>query len=263
MNHSIKGSGLQNLSLTRIQKHVKPGHRLHRDDFVDLEVAFNLLPQVFFYVKDRTGRWVTCNNASLKLLRMVSQEEVVGAREEDFFPKKVADAIRKDDLAILETGSRITDRVELIVDEHGQLVWAKTSKIPVFNQVETVCGLLGMTSIIDQSAALPRQLERFRRVIRHVEERHDEPLKIPDLAKLAGLSESHFRRSFKEHLGISPQEFLLRQRLRTGARMLTDTDLSIASVALECGFGDQSYFNRQFSRFFGESPRKYRLRWRS
>ena len=78
--------------------------RLQPEDFVHLETVFNLLPKVILYVKDHSRRWVTCNRAALSLLRKQHQNEVLGAREEDFFPQAVAEAIKQDDLRILDQG---------------------------------------------------------------------------------------------------------------------------------------------------------------
>lgn len=237
-------------------------HRLQKEDFVQLETIFSLLPNVIFYVKDHTRRWVTCNKAALSLLRREDLSEIIGAREEDFFPEAVALAIKEDDLRILQQGECIVDRVELISNEHGELVWAKTSKLPIQNPACDVLGLVGITQLLEINTELPPRFEKFRSVVKMIDSALESIPAISELAVTANMSESHFRRSFKQCFGIAPQEFILQQRLRNAAKLLTQTDLSIAKVALDCGFGDQSHFSRQFGRFFGETPRNYRLHWR-
>ena len=236
--------------------------RLQPEDFVHLETVFNLLPKVILYVKDHSRRWVTCNRAALSLLRKQHQNEVLGAREEDFFPQAVAEAIKQDDLRILDQGELIIDRVELIANEHGQLVWVKTSKLPIRNLDGNVVGLVGLTQMLEVNSELPHRFEKFRSVIDRIDNALDNPPSVAELASTANLSESHFRRIFKQCFGVAPQEFVVQQRLRRAATMLTETDQSIAQIALECGFGDQSHFSRQFRRFFGYPPRSYRLHWR-
>jgi AraC-like DNA-binding protein len=240
----------------------KVNQRLQRDDFAHLELVFNLLPKVILYVKDHTRRWVTCNQAALKLLRRQSHAEIVGAREEDFFPNAIAVAIREDDLRILKHGERIIDRVEIVADPHGQLVWARTSKLPIVDLEGGIVGLVGLTQLLDVNAELPRRFEKFRAVIQRIEAIDEVTPTVPNLASMAGLSESHFRRSFKQCFGLAPQEFILQQRLRRAAKFLTETNRPISQIALDCGFGDQSHFSRQFGKFFGETPRSYRLYWR-
>lgn len=241
---------------------VEASGRLQPEDFIHLETVFNLLPKVILYVKDHSRRWVTCNRAALSLLRKQHQNEVLGAREEDFFPQAVAEAIKQDDLRILDQGELIIDRVELIANEHGQLVWVKTSKLPIRDTDGNVVGLVGLTQMLEVNSELPPRFEKFRSVIDRIDNALDTPPSVAELASTANMSESHFRRSFKQCFGVAPQEFVVQQRLRRAATMLTETDQSIAHIALECGFGDQSHFSRQFRRFFGYPPRSYRLHWR-
>lgn len=236
--------------------------RLQTKSFEQFATIFNFLPHVIFYVKDRSRRWVTCNQAALVLLRCNDCSEIIGAREEDFFPEAVASAIKEDDSRILKHGECIVDRVELISNEHGELVWAKTTKLPVQNATGAVLGLVGITQLLEVNSQLPPRFEKFRAVVRLIDRGLDSVPAISELAMVANMSESHFRRSFKQCFGIAPQEFILQQRLRNAAKLLTRTDLPIAKVALDCGFGDQSHFSRQFGRFFGRTPRSYRNHWR-
>lgn len=237
-------------------------HRLNVGCFDQFTKIFNYLPNVIFYVKDHKRRWVTCNHAALKLLRRDDLSEIIGAREEDFFPEAVAAAIKKDDLRILKSGEVIVDVVELISNEHGELVWVKTTKLPVKNTTGAILGLLGITQLLEVNTELPPRFEKFRAVVKMIDSCLDSLPSVSELAVTANMSESHFRRTFKQCFGIAPQEFMLQQRLRHAAKLLTQTDLSITQVALDSGFGDQSHFSRQFGRFFGQPPRSYRLHWR-
>ncbi len=232
------------------------------DDFAQLNAIFGLMPKIIFHVKDRTRRWVSCNRAALNLLRYNDFSDVIGLREEDFFPRAVAEAIKKDDLRVLEHGEHILERIEIIADPHGELVWVETSKIPVLTPEQEVIGLVGITQWLDDNHKLPPRFEKFRAAVDMIDSADARTPTIPELAVSANMSESHFRRSFKQCFKMSPQEFILQNRLRRAAKLLTQSDLSIAIVAMDCGFADQSHFSRQFGRFFGETPRRYRDHWR-
>jgi AraC-like DNA-binding protein len=84
------------------------------------------------------------------------------------------------------------------------------------------------------------------------------PIVLDDAAGEAGLSSFHFLRVFSSVLGVTPHQYLLRERLRRAARMLADEDRPITDVALEVGFGDLSNFVRTFGRAAGVSPRAFR-----
>ena len=236
--------------------------QLKQQDFVHLETVFNLLPKVIFYAKDHQRRWLACNRAALSLLRKQHQSDILGLREEDFFPQAIAAAISDDDRRILIQGEQIIDRVELIANEYGQLVWVKTSKLPVLSQTNDVVGLVGVTQLLEIQSELPTRFEKFRKVIDTIESSLDNLPSVADLASIANMSPSHFRRSFKQCFGLTPQDFVGQQRLRRAAHMITETDTAIAVIALECGFGDQSHFSRKFRLFFGCPPRSYRQQWR-
>jgi AraC-like DNA-binding protein len=77
-------------------------------------------------------------------------------------------------------------------------------------------------------------------------------------AEQAGLSPFHFLRLFSAVLGATPHQYLVRSRLRHGARLLTDEDRTITDVAYEVGFNDLSNFVRTFHRAAGVSPLKFR-----
>jgi AraC-like DNA-binding protein len=77
-------------------------------------------------------------------------------------------------------------------------------------------------------------------------------------AEQAGLSPFHFLRLFSAVLGVTPHQYLVRSRLRHGARLLTEEDRPITDVAYDVGFNDLSNFVRTFHRAAGVSPLKFR-----
>jgi len=236
---------------------------LQRSDVRQFELLFDLIPDIYFYIKGITGRWVTCNIASLRLLSLTKRHEIFGAREESFFPPLIAEAIKQDDMNVIRNQVRIVNKFELIADERGQLIWVVTNKLPIMNTRGETLGLAGVTRILPESGVLPGPLERFREIVAHIEDNMAQPIRIPDLAAMAGMSESHFRRRFKAAFGVSAQDFILRTRLLAASRMIANSADPFSVISLRCGFSDQSYFTRQFARFFGHPPKRYRLRWRS
>lgn len=84
---------------------------------------------------------------------------------------------------------------------------------------------------------------------------------LGEVASECRISTTHFARAFKASTGMTPHGWLQARRIER-ARDLLATDLSLAEIALECGFADQSHFTRVFSRIAGNTPgswRRYRL----
>jgi AraC-like DNA-binding protein len=83
-------------------------------------------------------------------------------------------------------------------------------------------------------------------------------LTLAEMAAQSGLSTSHFARAFRETVGLAPHQWLIRRRIDAATEALKDRGLSLAEVAVQCGFADQSHFTRLFSRIAGVSPGAWR-----
>jgi AraC family transcriptional regulator len=92
------------------------------------------------------------------------------------------------------------------------------------------------------------------RASRMIHEHLNGELTLTDLASECGLSPSHFARAFKRSFGIPAHQYLIQQRVEMAKNLLLHSDLPLLSIALECGFGDQSAFNRSFRSLVGTSP---------
>jgi AraC family transcriptional regulator len=77
---------------------------------------------------------------------------------------------------------------------------------------------------------------------------------LQDVAAACNLSISHFSRAFRETTGLAPHQWLLQQRVEAAKAAMRTAHLSLAEIALNCGFADQSHFTRVFSRSVGVSP---------
>ena len=233
---------------------------LCRDDVLMFEVIFQHLLDVYFYVKDINGCWISCNTASLDLLNMSQVSQVIGQREESFFPEQIAKDIRFDDLIILNNGESVIERTELITNRFAELIWVTTTKVPVFNENDKVIGIMGVTRPLSQQKKAPKL---FSSTIEFLQKNLNKPIKIADLSQACNMSESQFRRKFRAEFGFPPQEFILRARLQSAAHLLRSDENNISQIATLSGFSDQSYFTRQFKKFFGQTPKAYLKSWKS
>jgi AraC-like DNA-binding protein len=102
----------------------------------------------------------------------------------------------------------------------------------------------------------------LRRVKAYVAERLAQKIELCELAALAGLSECHFARAFRESTGLPPHRYLLICRVAAASDMIRTTQQSLTEIGLEVGFSDQSHFTRVFKDIAGETPRAFRRRYR-
>jgi AraC-like DNA-binding protein len=85
-----------------------------------------------------------------------------------------------------------------------------------------------------------------------------EDLPLARIASECGLSLSHFSRAFKRSTGLPPHRWLLERRLDHAKDLMLSSTLSLAAIALACGFADQSHLSRLFARKVGMPPRAWR-----
>lgn len=100
--------------------------------------------------------------------------------------------------------------------------------------------------------------EGLRRAIRHLESHFTTPLKLPELARMAGLCGRGFAKAFKRHQGVTPGHYLTQVRVRQTAELLVRTEESLESIAEKTGFPNRYYLSRVFKRLTGDSPVHFR-----
>lgn len=81
---------------------------------------------------------------------------------------------------------------------------------------------------------------------------------LSELAAECGLSVTHFSRAFRQSTGVSPHQWLLARRLSKAKELLSGSRLSLAEIALSCGFSSQSHFNVAFRSNTQVSPGQWR-----
>ena len=105
-----------------------------------------------------------------------------------------------------------------------------------------------------QRTAAPRSV---RRAIAYIEEHAHEPITIDDIAQAAHISTRGLQYAFRRALGITPTEYLRRERLaRAHAELQSGTRMPVAEVARRWGFASPSRFAKHYRAMYGRSPRQ-------
>jgi AraC family transcriptional regulator len=97
-----------------------------------------------------------------------------------------------------------------------------------------------------------------KRLLSYIENNLGSSIAIRDLADVVSLSCSHFSRRFKQSLGCTPMNYVAARRLERAKLMMTSTQEKLSSIALACGFADQSHLSRRFGHAVGMSPGRWR-----
>ena len=156
-------------------------------------------------------------------------------------------------------GLAVPDRPALVTDAECVAQLAA-----LIGQLQRPVGLTGRDaiprSLLERLFACSAPLSRARScgrslapVRRHLEDHLGELIPTAALAEMIGLTESHFIRAFHLEFGLPPHAYHLRLRLAFAVELLS-SGLSVATVANECGFADQSHLSRKFKEVYGLTP---------
>jgi len=113
------------------------------------------------------------------------------------------------------------------------------------------------------SAPSLRDERRITAALRRIEAQVDDPIELTlsDMARDVAMSPYHFLRTFRQTIGMTPHQFVLRSRLHRAAVRLLQSREAVSTIAFDVGFNDLSTFNTRFRRVMGMSPTAYRARW--
>jgi transcriptional regulator GlxA family with amidase domain len=102
------------------------------------------------------------------------------------------------------------------------------------------------------------ECDTIQPVLNHITDNLDAVHTVPDLARLAMMSERTFARRFVAETGTTPHKWIVQQRVLRARELLEQTDLPVEAVATHSGFGSASLLRTHFQTVVGTSPQRYR-----
>jgi len=96
------------------------------------------------------------------------------------------------------------------------------------------------------------------RALALMHERADYDWSVDELAREVGLSRSALHERFVQYLGLPPMQYLASWRMQLGARLLRESNRTVAAIAVECGYDSEAAFSRAFKRMAGLPPATWR-----
>ena len=158
-------------------------------------------------------------------------------------------------------GKRTTIRDIVFLREiFRRLEWEQKSSDPSSLKV-TVVWLNALISVIQRSSH-PIKTQgsdsRLAQAREMMQKQFNENLKVRDIAKKIGMSETYFRERFKKEFGYTPKFEMMHQRILHIQELLLETDDRLDQIAQESGFTDQQELSRAFKKCVGVPPGKWR-----
>jgi AraC-like DNA-binding protein len=223
---------------------------------------FEHLPNAHLYVKDIESRFVHVNQQFLAIYDSQSAGDVLGRTDRDFFPPALAEAYIAEDQRVL-TGDSVSGELWLVPHTRGTPQWFVSSKTPLFDPQGKIIGLAGVMFRVEAPLEKERYFGRLKPALDYLETNYGLNISINEAASKCGLPATSFNRQFRELLRMTPTEYLLTWRIERARRLLVETQHSMAEIAAECGFSDQSHFTKRFRRVTGLTPLAYQKRFKN
>lgn len=216
------------------------------------------LPHTVFFVKNTQAQYLYCNKALLKRLQLGDIRRLLGRTAAEVFDNDWGEHYTKQDLQVLGSGKPLNNELELHNYLSGGLGWCITHKVPIYDTEGSVIATMGMSvDIAGQDANKPELNKKIARVAQYLRAHFDQNISMKDLENLVHLSAPQIERYFKKVFHLTPMQYLQKVRIDHAITLLKG-DMSIADIAIRCGYTDHSAFSRQFKASFGIPPSSFR-----
>ncbi len=230
----------------------------------DIEATFAMmelfeeLDDVLFWLKNQHLEIRALNQTFADRVKR-PKHEILGKTDADLYLPEIARVFMADDQHVLRTGQAIHRKVELLTTPWGGVEWRSTTKLPVWDCNGRIVATTGVSRpIVGSKDRLPQPYQAFTGIIEFCQRHLPHGVNVPQMADFAGLSAATLTRRFREHLQISPGEFLAQMRVSRACQLLSASPLNVTEIALECGYESPAAFSRAFRRAMQQSPREYR-----
>lgn len=96
--------------------------------------------------------------------------------------------------------------------------------------------------------------------VNYINNSYTSQIKIPDLAKMEGMSMTRYNLRFKEQFGIPPTKYIINLRVNMAKELLCSSSLTLSQISDACGYEDYNFFAKVFKSAVGVSPKQYRTK---
>ncbi|GGF09577.1 AraC family transcriptional regulator [Hymenobacter cavernae] len=111
----------------------------------------------------------------------------------------------------------------------------------------------------ESNVAVLATSNRFAHILHYIKENIAEKISVDDLSAKVYMSKPNFYRAFKQEFGLSPIDYIIKERMRLAKKCLKNPALSITEICFKAGFNNLNYFTRMFRQMEGMTPTDYRV----
>ncbi|MDF3129212.1 AraC family transcriptional regulator [Kiritimatiellaeota bacterium B1221] len=174
--------------------------------------------------------------------------------------QRMLNIVRRKIMELISSMTRGAEEEDRISFLYADLV-LRVYQTHTFSELEevTFTSLRDVVSLLGGEQGSGGQSEVVAKAIRFLGEHHAEPVSLKELSEAVHVSSSHLARRFRAEMGVSVMTYLHRLRITHAKQLLAESNDTVLSVALDCGFESPEHFHRIFKRITQTTPRRYRM----
>ena len=220
------------------------------------EELFDCVSDTVYFIKNSRAEYVVVNRTLADRCGAQDKSALLGKTADEIVPEPMGLLYRQQDDLLLRTGTPILNQLEVHLYPSGTTGWCITNKLPLRGTRGNVVGLVGISR--DIQAENESEYAGVAKVVKFIQGNLEKPFTVEQLAKMADLSSFRLDQRIRKLFQMPIGQFVQKARIDSAIRKLREGNDPIASIALSCGYSDQSAFTRQFRRTVGVSPAQFR-----
>ena len=152
--------------------------------------------------------------------------------------------------------------------QHAEQIFDRLSRIPwdsEYVQAELYSAVLQCMVLLSKNSNVQSQdsFEAMQTAVEYINDHITEDITVEGICANIYMSKYHFCRLFKEKIGLTVMEYVLKTRVMMAKDLLWCSEKSVTEISADCGFGSISYFSRAFKNETGMTPMQYKKQNRS
>ena len=157
----------------------------------------------------------------------------------------------------------INGLAERIVDENKENRYAKDLMVHTLTVELMIILSRALRSEWEESLSVKNGKARELVAIakQYMDENFDQGITVSEAATYVFLSQGYFTRAFRDELGISPMNYLMKKRIEKACKLLQSNEIKVSAISLQSGFSSPQRFNVAFRKQMGMTPMEYRKKY--
>lgn len=163
-----------------------------------------------------------------------------------------------------QESAELSLQVRLILEQMREKkeYYTERVRLSTLSLLLNIAQLHAKDTVFKESPVEGESLSLLTATVDFISEHYMEDIGIEDLIRIGNMSESHYRRKFKEYFNTSPAEYINLVRIDHACELLAKTDDKIEDIAVRIGFQTTGAFTRNFKKLVGELPKDWRKKVR-